>query len=124
MYCGCDWSENPEVLKLHEEGEAVLGEWAILLPRHLVKFIFMRKRGKGNLLISDRASNMHTDNVSRIIHQFGGATGGGKNKKKINLGNLTPTKRRLVQNQNLKILIDSFQSSPLEYNPEKLIIGY
>ena len=81
MKCQGRCPTSPVVLKLHEEGEAVLGEWAILLPRHLVKFIFMRKRGKGNLLISDRASNMHTDNVSRIIHQFGGSTGEGRWEK-------------------------------------------
>ena len=54
--------------------------------RTLSKISIYEKKGRGEP-IGDSASNLHTDNVSRIIHEFGGATGGGKNKQKINLGN-------------------------------------
>ena len=65
------------------------------------------------------ASDLHT--FSRIIHQFGGAAGVGKNEQKINLGNLTPTKRRLIQNQNLKTLMDGFEWIPGEFNPRQSV---
>ena len=76
-------------------------------------------RGRGEH-IGKTASDLHT--VSKIIHQFGGTTGRGKigkNNIQENLGNLTPTKRKLVQNQNLQTLINSFEIIPGESNPKK-----
>ena len=91
--------------------------------RTLSKILILENKGRGEP-IGKNASNSPTDNFSRIIQQFGGATGGGKiNTQKNNnsLVNLTPTKRRLVQNQNTKILIDSFENSPVESNQVMII---
>jgi hypothetical protein len=38
------------------------------------------------------------------------------------LGNLTPTKRRLIQNHNIKTLINSFENIPVESNLEDNVI--
>ena len=43
----------------------------------------------------------------------------GKKEQKVNSGNLTLTERRLIQNYNIQTLIDGFQNSPVESNPEK-----
>ena len=70
-----------------------------------------------------RSSPLHEKEIiSKIIHQFGGTMGRGKickNNIQKNLGNLTPTKRKLFQNQNLQTLINSFESIPGESNLKK-----
>ena len=55
--------------------------------------------------------------ISKIIQQFGGPKKGGE-KKIIGIGNLTPTKRKLIQNKNTKILLNNFENAPEESSPE------
>ena len=71
------------------------------------------QKGRGEH-IGKTASVLHTIS-KKSIHQFGEKTGRGKiGKNQEYLGNLTPTKRKLIQNQNLQTLIDSFESTAVE----------
>ena len=50
--------------------------------RTLSKISTFEKKGRGEH-IDNSASNSHTVNISRFIHQFSGATGGGKKEQKM-----------------------------------------
>jgi aminoglycoside phosphotransferase family enzyme len=92
------------------------GEGVQLLQRHLLYFQYLKTEGEREL-IGKTASNFHTPTKKKkIIHQIGEKTGRGKinNKSQENMGNLTPTKRKLIQNQNLQTLIATFESSAVE----------
>ena len=78
-----------------------------------------KKKGRGEPS-GKYASVTETDNINKIstiIQQFGGPKKGGE-KETISLGNLTPTKRKLIQNKNTKILLNNFENVPEEFNPE------
>ena len=79
----------------------------------------MENKGRGEPS-GKYASVTETNNInkiSKIIQQFGGPKKGGENEN-IGLGNLTPSKRKLIQKKNMQILLNYFENTPEEFNPE------
>ena len=58
----------------------------------------------------------------KIIQQFGGPKRV-VNINEICLGTLTPTKRKLVQNRNTQILLNNFENTPADFNPENEFVS-
>ena len=79
----------------------------------LKKSDFLEHKGKWKFMRGKQAIISHKDKntFSKIVQQFGGARGSEKVSTQSNsiLGNLTPMKRRLIQNENIKILISHFE---------------
>ena len=79
-------------------------------------------RGEPSGKCASATETKNISKISKIIQQFGGPKRGG-NIEEICLGNLTPTKRNLIQNKNTQILLNNFENTPADFNPENEFVS-
>ena len=89
----------------------------------LKKINILEQKGRGRYVAGKLTSisNRDDNNISNIVQQFGGARGESLHTVIIFWKNLTPTKTRLIQNENTNLHINNFENAPLNSTPEEYV---